>query len=67
LQLHGDVSDLIEKECAAVRGLETADLAGTAPVKAPFSYPKSSLSSIPKGIAAQFSLRKGRARRLLWA
>jgi hypothetical protein len=36
-------------------------------VNGPFSGPKSSLSRMPKGIAAQFSLTRGRLRRLLWA
>ena len=35
----------------------------TAPVKAPFSWPKSSLSSSSPGIAAQLTFTKGRARR----
>src|SRR5258708_37793895 len=36
-------------------------LRATAPVKAPLSWPKSSLSSNPRGIAAQFSFTKGRS------
>ena len=38
-----------------------------APVKAPFSWPKSSLSTSPLGKAAQFTLTSGRSRRPLRA
>ncbi len=41
------------------------DLRDTAPVKAPFSCPKSSLSSSSSGIAAQLIFTKGRCARLL--
>ncbi len=37
--------------------------AASAPVKAPFSWPKSSLSIRPSGRAAQFTLTKARAAR----
>ena len=38
-----------------------------APVKAPFSWPKSADSTSPSGSAAQFSLMNGLSRRSLWS
>jgi hypothetical protein len=38
----------------------------SAPVKAPRSWPNSSLSTSPAEIAPQLTLTKGRSRRLLW-
>ena len=53
LALHGQrhVADFIEEERAAVALLEAADALATAPVKAPFSWPKSSLSRRLSGMA----------------
>ena len=62
LDLHGrgEVADLVQEERAAVGHLEAA-LAGlaTAPVKAPFSWPNSSLSSSVSVRAAQLTLMNG--------
>jgi hypothetical protein len=47
--------------------LELADARASAPVKAPFSWPNSSLSSRFSGMAAQLTLMNGRlARRDFW-
>ena len=62
LQFQADVADFIEEERAAVRKLEPAFLCTSAPVKAPFSWPNSSLSSSPDGMAAQFILTNVRWR-----
>lgn len=48
-------SDFIEKKRTRVSQLYPSGFAPTAPVKAPFSYPKSSLSRSAVGIAAQLS------------
>ena len=53
-----NLADLVQKQGPLVRQLEPADLLAIAPVNAPFSWPKSSLSSSPVGMAAQFSLTK---------
>ena len=66
LRLHRrrHVADLVEEERAAVRLLEAAAAAATAaPEKAPFSWPKSSLSTSSAGTAAQFIFTKGCSRR----
>ncbi len=59
LQFQGDVSDFIQEQ--ASRPMRCA----TAPVKAPRSCPKSSLSSKPAGMAAQFTTTNGSLRRRL--
>ena len=41
----GQLADLVEEQGAAVGQLEAADPPGDAPVKAPFSWPNSSLST----------------------
>ena len=57
LRLHRrrHVADLVEEERAAVGQLEAARALPIAPVNAPFSWPKSSLSSSVSGSAAQFT------------
>ena len=61
LQLERQLADLVEEERAAVGQLEAARACcWTAPVKAPFSWPKSSLSSSVAGIAAQLTATNGR-------
>jgi hypothetical protein len=59
--LHGgaDVADLVEEERAAVGQLEAALALLHAPVKAPFSWPNSSLSIRFSGSAAQLTLMNG--------
>ena len=57
------LADLVEEQRAAVGGLEQADLRSRAPVKAPFSWPNSSLSSSVSGIAAQLTATNGLSRR----
>ena len=52
------VADLVEEEGAAVRQLEAAPPAPTAPVNAPFSWPNSSLSSSVSGSAAAVDLEQ---------
>ena len=54
LDLEVDVADLVEKHRPAVRDLEQARLGGVAPVKAPFSWPKSSVSRNSRESPAQF-------------
>ena len=58
LQLQRDLADFVEKHRAAVRQLEAADALRDGAVNAPFSWPNSSLSSRPVGIAAQFIFTK---------
>ena len=55
------LADLVEEEGAAVGELELADLAAsTAPVKAPRSWPNSSLSRSVSGMAPQLMATKAR-------
>ena len=67
LHVEAHVADLVEEQRAAVGELEPADARGHAPVKAPFSWPNSSLSSSSRGIAPQLTGTNGpsRARRKL--
>jgi len=50
LQLVRNVADLVEKQRPLVRQLEASDLLVDCPVKAPFSWPNSSLSKRPVGM-----------------
>ena len=60
LQVDGHLPDLVEEERAAVGLLEAAGARrDRAPVNAPFSWPKSSLSSRVAGIAAQLTATSG--------
>ena len=52
--------DLVKKDGPFVGPLEAPPLRSMAPVKAPFSWPKSSLSIRASGMAPQFTLIKGR-------
>jgi len=52
LELQGDFPDLVEEDRPAMCQLEAACPSSNAPVKAPYSCPKSSLSSKPVGMAA---------------
>jgi hypothetical protein len=63
LQVERQLAHLVEEERALVRQLQRPILRAMAPVNAPFSWPKSSLSSRPAGMAAQFSLIKVRSLR----
>jgi len=57
LQRRRNIPHFVQEERAFVGQLETANLlSAMAPVNAPFSWPKSSLSSRSSGMAAQFSL-----------
>jgi hypothetical protein len=56
------LGDLVEEQRAAIGQLEAAGAPIVAPVKAPFSWPKISLSSSVSGIAAQLSATNGDAR-----
>ena len=55
LGFHRHVADLVEEERAALRLLEAAGRRASAPVKAPFSWPKSSDSIRSRGIAAMLT------------
>ena len=69
LQLRSDIADLIEENCPIVSELEQSSLTPfTAPVKAPSTYPNSSLSSRSSERAAQLMAMKGWAWRAeeLW-
>ena len=59
LGLGRHVADLVEEDGAAVGRLEAALRRASAPVKAPFSWPKSSLSTSSRLMAAQFTATKG--------
>ena len=65
LQFEWNIADLIEKKVPLSASSNRPGLRIIAPVNAPFSWPNSSLSSKPDGIAAQFTLMKGRSRRAL--
>ena len=67
LRLERHVADLVEEQRAAVGLLEAAVRPRSAPVKAPFSWPNSSLSSSSRGIAAQLIATNGPSRRLPWS
>jgi hypothetical protein len=67
LERSRQVADLVEEEGAAVGRLEPADLVLEAPVKAPFSYPKSSASTRLSTRAPQLTATKGPALRLLFS
>ena len=56
LQSGVQLADLVQEDGAAVGELEAAGLRWWAPVKAPRSWPNSSLSSSSRGIAAQLTL-----------
>ena len=60
LDLGGDFADFVQQDGAAVGQLEPAFALGDAPVNAPFSWPKNSLSIRFSGMAAQLTLMKGR-------
>jgi len=47
-----DVPDFIQEQCAVIGELERPRFCIKAPVNAPFSCPKSSLSTSPDGMAA---------------
>ena len=64
LERHGQLADLVEEERAAVRRRRRGPwFACTAPVKAPRTWPKSSLSSRVSGMAPQFTATKRPSRR----
>jgi hypothetical protein len=63
LRLHRHVADFVEEQRAAGRLLELADVRATAPVKAPFSCPNSSLSISSAGMAAVLTATNGPSRR----
>ena len=66
LQLQRNVADFVEEQRAAVAPARSGrSRCAMAPVNAPFSWPNSSLSSRPVGMAAQFSLTNVRPRRPL--
>ena len=58
------VADLVEEQRAAVGLLEAAGERVVAPVKAPFSWPNSSLSISSRGMAAMLIATNGPSRRL---
>ena len=53
------IANLIQKQSAAIGLFKLADVAAAAPVKDPFSCPKSSDSISSAGIAAQLRVMKG--------
>jgi hypothetical protein len=57
LDLHGQrqVGHLIEQQRAAMSGLKKPPRSASAPVKAPFTWPKNSASISVSGIAPQFT------------
>ena len=57
------VADLVEEQRAAARLSNLPGIARSAPVKAPFSWPKSSLSIRSRGIAAMLIATNGPALR----
>src|SRR5262249_8916210 len=65
LKFEWNVTDFIEEQSTPICNLEPARLAYDGPCKCAYSWPKSSLSSRPEGMAAQFSLISGRSRRAL--
>jgi len=54
LKLEDDVADLVKKKAPWSASSNRPRFRVRAPVNAPFSYPNSSLSSSPEGMAAQF-------------
>jgi len=56
LRLGRKVADLVEKDRSGMRQLEAARRCCSAPVKAPFSWPKSSEAISEAGIAEQFTV-----------
>ena len=60
LQLRRDVADLVEEQVPWCASSKRPTFWLMAPVKAPFSWPNSSLSRRPVGMAAQLSLTKVR-------
>src|SRR5438045_641342 len=63
LQFQWDITDFIEESVSSLASSKRPIFWEIAPVKALFSWPKSSLSSNPVGIAAQLSFTKVRALR----
>jgi hypothetical protein len=59
LQAHVHLGDFVEQQRAAVASSNLPMRRATAPVKAPFSWPNSSLSSRFSGIAAQLTEMNG--------
>ena len=70
-QLHlgarGDGLDLVEQQRAARGADQRPSRSASAPVKAPFAWPKSSLSSMLSGSAPAFTGTNGPRDRALWA
>ena len=67
LGLQGQFTDLVQKECAAIGQFKATHApCEIPPVKAPLSWPNSSLSTSPAGIAVQFTLISGLADRWLF-
>ncbi len=67
LQVDGQLADLVEEDGAAVRQREAPVALPVAPVNAPLSWPKNSLSMRVGGIAAQLTFTSGLSRRPLAA
>ena len=65
LEQQRQLAHLVEEDDPAVGQLEPAARAACAPVNAPFSWPKSSLSSRFSGIAPQLMFTNGLVARLL--
>src|SRR5215470_5246754 len=59
------IAYLVQKKGAFIGKFEASGFCATAPVNAPFSWPNSSLSRSPRGIAAQFSFTNAFWLRLL--
>ena len=59
LNLQVEIADFIQEKRAFVGHFKESGFWASAPLKAPFSYPKSSLSTRCSGIAAQFTSIKG--------
>src|SRR5258708_31901106 len=68
LRAERHLADLVQEDRALVRGFEATLMLGHRPVKEPFSWPKSSLSSSVSGSAAQLTFTRGPSRRseALW-
>jgi len=65
LQWQRNVAHLVQEQRPLSANSKRPIFCAIAPVKAPFSWPNSSLSSRSNGIAAQFSFMKGRPHREL--
>jgi hypothetical protein len=65
LRFRQQAVDFVEEQRAALCNFNQARTVGSAPVKAPFATPNSSLSKSVSGSVPQFTAMKGSGRRLL--